>query len=131
MNVDVNTLMDILDQDELSIESELDLFNVLIRFAEKRCDRKVSKIRDMKTKEITSNKEIDGDKEPPEKITKPNLDYQEIAKKQDTEATREIKMELNVFNRLFNETGSANNPNGMYNDIERDSLYLQYSNILL
>lgn len=54
MNIEVDTLMDILDQEELSIESELDLFNILVYFAEKRGDERVRAITATQSKEMVN-----------------------------------------------------------------------------
>lgn len=112
MNIEVNTLMDILNQDELSIESEDDLFNVLVSFADKRCERKASTIGDVRAIETTNCKESEGEKEPPEKKGKPN---QEITDIYPTGDIPQMQMELRVFNGLFDEEkDSAVNRSGMY-----------------
>lgn len=69
MNIEIDTLIDIFDQEELSIESELDLFNALVNFASKRGDKNVKATIEERSKRKEKS-EDSSEEEPQEKICK-------------------------------------------------------------
>lgn len=112
MNIEVDTLMDILDQEELSIESELDLFNILIRFAEIRGNKRVKAIKTINCKELENVSNDEDTKQTLKEIVKLNHDYRDIRENEKKAIVTGIQMEQNISNDYHIDDDSNDKPSG-------------------